>query len=180
MSISTEQLNLTTDIVKNMIERLGLTADVKATDREGDLLLTLDTPDPGRLIGRKGRSIDSLEYLLNRILGHHEQDFPRAVLDVAGYQKQTNTEEDAPKPRPNSREISPDDERDQKLEKLAVDAAKEVKRWGEPKEVGPYNSHDRRIVHLALENIEGIVEENAPNEPDDAKLKKMVIRPAEE
>lgn len=178
MSISKEQLDTAKEIVTNMIQSLGLSAEVKAGEREGDLLLTIDTPEPGRLIGRKGRSIDSLEYLLNRILGHSSEEFPRAILDVDGYQKQEQAGGEGDK-KPPAKESKHDRAREEKMEQLATDAAKEVKRWGEPKEIGPYNSHDRRLIHLALDEDAEIAVETDPEADENARLKKIIIRPTE-
>lgn len=178
MSISKEQLDTATEIVTNMIQRLGLSAEVKAGERKGDLLLTIDTPEPGRLIGRKGRSIDSLEYLLNRILGHSSEEFPRAILDVDGYQKKEQTGGGGEK-KPAAKEYKQDRAREEKLEQLATDAAKEVKRWGEPKEIGPYSSHDRRLIHLALEDDAEIAVDTDPDADENAHVKKIIIRPTE-
>lgn len=178
MSVTSEQVEFAKTVVTEMISRLGLTAEVSAMEREDDLVVKLDTPEPGRLIGRKGRTIDSLEYLVNRILGHHEQDFPRAVLDVDGHDTKEEGEREPRQRKPSQprRDDSKEDERSQKLERLAQDAAKEVKRWGEVKSIGPYNSHDRRIVHLALDEDSEVVAETDTEAPEDAKMKKITIR----
>lgn len=57
------------------------------------------------------------------------------------------------------------------MKSQALDAAKEVKRWGEPVTMRPMNSHDRRIVHITLENDPELITES----DGDGKLKKVII-----
>ena len=184
MSISDKEIKKVSEIVSEMIQRLGLAAEVNAMEREGEIVISLETSDPGRLIGRKGKSVDSLEYLVNRILSHHEEDFPRAVLDVLGSDEKTepgHKAERRPPKRPRETEKdTKQDEHFEKIARLARDAAKEVKRWGEAKEIGPYNEDDRRIIHVSLQDFNEVVAETDPEADENAQLKKMILKPAEE
>ena len=49
------------------------------------------------------------------------------------------------------------------MSRMALDTAKEVKRWGDPKTIGPFNAGERRAIHLAIKDITGIVAESGPD-----------------
>lgn len=152
--------------VARMLELLGFAATVTAKEDGEGLRLTIACEEPGRLIGRKGQYLQSLELLLNRLMRRKHESCPWVVLDVDGYQS-----------RPERAEKAPDDEVE-RLTRLALDAAKEVKRWGQPRRIGPFGPRDRRIVHTVLKEEAGIVSESI--EDDGRGRKKVIISLASE
>jgi spoIIIJ-associated protein len=61
-----------------------------------------------------------------------------------------------------------------KLEQLAIDTAKEVKRWGDTKTLGPMSARERRVIHVTLEADPEVVSESGEERPDGRKT--VVIR----
>jgi len=94
----------------------------------------------GYMIGNRGRHLDSLQFILQIILGRklgEEVDF-RVFVDVGGYRK----------------------EKDEKLEQMALEKADNARILGEAIELPPMKPSDRRIVHLALLKFKDITSES--------------------
>ena len=85
MSISQDQLDVCRDKFTAMIRFLGLTAEVEVESKNDRVQVNVKTDEPGRIIGRRGTTLSSLQMLLNGMLRRHDQDFPRVSLDVDGY-----------------------------------------------------------------------------------------------
>ncbi len=128
MALSKSQLKQTEDGFNRLIDLLGLSADVAVKENNNLIHLDVKTDDPGRLIGRNGKTLTALQHLLNGILLRKEKSFPRVVVEVAGY-KDTRPREK--KPIAAATATAPEGVPD-KLKKQAEDTVKEVKRWGEP------------------------------------------------
>ncbi len=134
-----------------MLDRLGFAVAISAKEENQRVVLELKTDDPGRIIGRKGHYLQSMELLLNRILRKKFADSVWMEVEVDGYER---------KPRHRTPQAGPDIE---KLQKIAADAVKEIKRWGQSQVLGPFNSQDRRVVHLALNDYKDIEAESGPD-----------------
>ena len=174
MALPQEQLEFTRKTAQQIISKLGIPSEIETEEKEeGRITLTVNTEQPGRIIGRKGRSLWYLEYLLNRILGHKFETSPFVSVEVDGYKN--SDQRPATKTVTPSRESKKDEDEKLKLEQFAKDAAKEVKRWGETKTIGPYNAYERQVVHQILEKEDGITSESDPEAPEDATKKKIVI-----
>ncbi len=139
--------------LETLLQHLGFTATV--TDREVDdqILLDIQTEDPGRLIGRSGQTLGELQFILNRIVFKGDTKVPRIILDVGGYRQQAR----------------------EQLAKRANEAAEKVRRWGDVVELEPMNAFDRRIVHQTLKDDPDI--ETQSVEVDGSEKKVILIRP---
>ena len=176
-----------------MFDYLGLTGTFRVEEKGAKIAVKIASEDAGRIIGRKGQTLDSLQLLLNRIMFKENEEFPHVLLDIDGYAK---GEREARAPRGEGEEESGDgnEERHERqprerrerrrfrdgegernsteqLEKQALDAAKEVKRWGEAVKLPEMNAHDRRIIHVTLQNDPDIVTESE----GEGAFKKVVI-----
>ena len=187
MSENNERLNRATTTLATMLDYLGLHAAVTGEEKNGKILLHTTSDDAGRIIGKKGQSLQSLELLLNRMATKNDIECPWISVDVDGYSKSNN---DRSYKNDSRRKGKPFDERktssrgpvkrfrsdedSDNIELQALDASKEVKRWGESITLPPMNSHERRIVHMALKSDGEIkTESNAINGSD--RLKSVVI-----
>ena len=86
------------------------------------------------VVGKKGATLDALQYLINRIVSKKPSDGPGVVVDAEGYR---GRREDA-------------------LTDLAQRLAEKAVKTGRPVPVEPMNPHDRRIIHVALAEHEGV------------------------
>ncbi len=135
-----------------MLDYLGLDAMLKTEMKGSNVAIKITSEEAGRIIGRKGQTLENLQLLLNRMLFNGDRTFPRVSLDIDGY---TRGDFRSGK-RGGKRESSSGERRgsgidEEQLRCQALDASKEVKRWGESVVLKAMNSHDRRIIHITLE-----------------------------
>jgi len=162
-----------------MLDYLGLDAELKAEAQENRLAIRINSSEPGRIIGRKGQTLESLQLLLNRIMFKGDEDCPRISIDIDGNEEgarprrersERGDGERAPRERRERRERHSGVSEEQLVEQ-ALDAAKEVKKWGEPVTLPKMNAHDRRIIHITLEKDPELQTESE----GEGALKKVVI-----
>ena len=133
-----------------MLDYLGLDAMLKTEMKGSNVAIKITSDEAGRIIGRKGQTLENLQLLLNRMLFNCDKTFPRVSLDIDGY-----TRGDFRRGGRGGRRSSSDRGSgisEEQLRQQALDASKEVKRWGEPVVLKAMNSHDRRIIHITLED----------------------------
>ena len=148
-----EQKNKAIKTLGIMLDYLGLEADYKVEEKNGRMIITISSSDAGRIIGRKGQTLESLQLLLNRMMYKADEEFPRLSIDIDGYTR-NKRREGGGRRRSSRRGGSGMDE---VLKQQALDAAKEVKRWGENVTLPMMNAHDRRIIHITLQDDAEII-----------------------
>jgi spoIIIJ-associated protein len=120
--------------------------DVKVTsvvDEEGALSINMEGSNMGILIGKRGQTLDSLQYLTNRVANKSQDGYVRVKLDTEDYRKR----------------------RKQTLENLAKNIAYKVKRSRKPISLEPMNPYERRIIHSALQNDKYVTTHSEGEEP---------------
>ncbi len=124
------------DLLAQLLAHLGVpcTQEVRR-ETDGTLVLEVRGDGSGLVIGRRGQTLDAIDYLLNRMLGRGEEPAGRVVVDVEGYRRR----------------------RQDSLEALARRLASEVKETGRVVTLNPMSPRDRRIVHLALNDDSAVV-----------------------
>jgi len=185
---NSERIKKASTTMATMLDYLGLEADVKGEERNGRIVLLTSSSDAGRIIGKKGQSLQSLELLLNRMATKNDIECPWISIDIDGYSKGNNgrdfkgdpkrrgkppvarREDRSSAERPNNKSS----ENSENIQLQTLDASKEVKRWGESITLPPMNSHDRRIVHMTLKDDTEIKTESIPVNGSD-RLKTVVI-----
>jgi len=159
VEVTDEMVEKSSKALTTMLDFLGLDGIVKAEKRPSKINLIVASCDAGRIIGRKGQSLESLQLLLNRMMQNSSEDFPKVYIDIDGYSSGKSGPDGKPARRPERhgkggprRDDDRDDGKEEVLRQQASDAAKEVRRWGESVTLPEMNSHDRRIIHITLEN----------------------------
>lgn len=123
-------------------------------DAEGGVNVDVHGGDPGRLIGKGGRTLAALEFLTNAVVNKAEGDAPvRVSIDVGGYKRR----------------------RDERLRQTAQRAAARVRKSGLPVELDPMSAAERRIVHVELADDPGVVSEST----GDGRDRRVVVYPAD-
>src|SRR3954463_13498583 len=125
--------------LREILDRMGIEAEVSAFDDGDRIILDAHGAESGLIIGKKGATLDALQYLINRIVSKKPNDGPGVVVDAEGYR---GRREDA-------------------LGDLARRLGEKAVRPGRPVPVEPMNPHDRRIIHVALAEHEGGTTESA-------------------
>ncbi|MBQ9336854.1 MAG: KH domain-containing protein [Lentisphaeria bacterium] len=197
--VTEEMLEKSKKILATMLDYLALDGTVKAEGKPGKINLLIASDDAGRIIGRKGQSLESLQTLVNRIMQKGEEPCPKIYIDIDGYSSSSKRAEKRDGDRRNfrgrrgersdrgdrgergDRHFSREDredrgsrfesDKDEQLRQQALDSAKEVRRWGEQVTLPPMNSHDRRIIHITLEKETDLVTESV----GDGNFKSVVI-----
>jgi hypothetical protein len=105
---NTERSQKSKDVLLTMVGLLGLKAEVSEKSSGKNIILSVSTDEPGRLIGRNGSSLDSVGLLMNRILKKDDLEFPKVIIDVDGYDKKSKRDRDRKKGRrkDNSRSMN--------------------------------------------------------------------------
>lgn len=131
-----DDAEMAAQMLDHLLELMGITADVSIRDAEtpGDGLgmakavLDIEGDDLGLLIGRRGETLASLQYLLNLMVGRKLTEHATFTVDVEGYRRR----------------------REKQLNQLARRMADQVRRTRRPVTLEPMPPNERRIVHLTL------------------------------
>jgi spoIIIJ-associated protein len=131
----------------------GCAVETRTGEEPGTVVLEVKGDSGGLVIGRRGQTLDALEYLVNRIVARAE-DAPtsRITVDVEGYRER----------------------RMEYLNDLARRLAEKAKQTGRPVTLNPMSPRDRRIVHLALQGDTSV----ATRSQGQGYFRKMLILPA--
>jgi len=108
--------------------------------------------DPGKVIGRAGRTLAALEYITNAVINRDEGSRVRVSIDVGGYKRR----------------------RDERLRTEARKAASRVRKTGRPVELDAMSAAERRVVHMVLADDADIVSESS----GEGKNRHVVVKPA--
>ena len=120
--------------------------DVKVTsvvDEEGALSINMEGSNMGILIGKRGQTLDSLQYLTNRVANKMQDGYVREKLDTEDYRRR----------------------RKETLENLAKNIASKVKRTRKTVSLEPMNPYERRIIHSALQSDPAVSTHSEGEEP---------------
>ncbi|MBI5968087.1 MAG: protein jag [Deltaproteobacteria bacterium] len=120
--------------LQDLLGLLGVKAVVDLKEEPERILLNIQGDGSGLLIGRKGQTLDALEYLINKIVHKGAEDKKRIVVDTENYRSR----------------------REESLVRLAHRLGEKAKRMGRPVTISPMSAHDRRIIHLALQDDENL------------------------
>lgn len=141
------------EILENILGLLALEGSFEVVEGPEEVSVSIETADPGRLIGFKGETLDALQLLVNQILSHQEGDnFKRVIIDVAGWRKSKEGD----------------------LERRARGWAEEVVETGKPIELDPMPSWQRRIVHMVISEVDGVESESV----GEGRERHLLIQPA--
>ena len=114
------------DVLKTMGMEVKLTSSI---DEDGALCIDMEGDNMGILIGKRGQTLDSLQYLTNRVANKMQDGYVRVKLDTENYRQR----------------------RKDTLENLAKNIAHKVKRTKKAVSLEPMNPYERRIIHSALQ-----------------------------
>ena len=147
-----EAVEIAKELIAGLLERMGVKAEVEGFLIEEDLHLEIKGDQEGILIGRHGRTLESFQILINRMVNKRLGTPVRVVLDINGYRKR----------------------KAESLKKMAVRIGEKAKSKGHSLTIGPFSAHDRRLIHIALKEDPSLRTESL----GEGKLKKITIIPA--
>ena len=120
------------DFLNKVFNAMDMTVDITVTpsDEENTYDVELSGDEMGVLIGKRGQTLDSLQYLTNLSVNRYTENYVRIKLDTENYRQR----------------------RQETLENLAKNIAYKVKRTKKPVALEPMNPYERRVIHSALQN----------------------------
>jgi len=117
--------------LRDILDNMGIIAEIKVKEEADTIKISLTGPDMGILIGYRGETLDSLQYLVSLVVNKgHETAYKRVVLDTENYRLK----------------------REETLKRLAFKVAGTVRRTGKIIKLEPMNPYERRIIHSALQD----------------------------
>ena len=139
------------DFLKEVFAAMNMAVviDAKFDETENTLDVELSGDEMGVLIGKRGQTLDSLQYLANRVANKHQDGYVRVKLDTENYRAR----------------------REETLKHLAKNIAHKVKRNRRPVALEPMNPYERRIIHSALQSDPYVTTHSEGEEP----YRKVVI-----
>ena len=138
-----------TDEVKDFLEKVFAAMDMKVQisitqePEDHELDIDLEGDDMGVLIGKRGQTLDSLQYLASLVVNKGSDDYIRVKVDTENYRER----------------------RKATLENLAKNIAQKVKRTRKPVSLEPMNPYERRVIHSALQNDKFVCTHSEGEEP---------------
>ncbi|MBR9945780.1 protein jag [Clostridiaceae bacterium Marseille-Q4145] len=135
----------------DVLEAMDLKATVSMEENKEERTLDIDLAgdDMGVLIGKRGQTLDSLQYLVSLVVNKGEDDYIRVKVDTENYRQR----------------------RKDTLENLAKNIASKVRRTGKPVTLEPMNPYERRVIHSALQNDRYVETHSEGEEP----FRKVVV-----
>ncbi|MBO5057422.1 MAG: protein jag [Lachnospiraceae bacterium] len=133
------------DFLKEVFDAMNLVVviDVKYDEDNRNIDIELSGDEMGVLIGKRGQTLDSLQYLVSLVVNKDVEEYIRVKVDTEDYRKR----------------------RKETLENLAKNIAYKVKRTKRPVSLEPMNPYERRIIHSALQNDRYVTTHSEGEEP---------------
>lgn len=134
-----------------IVEMVGMKAKVTANENseEGVIEVKIEVDDGGILIGYRGQNLQSLQYLLS-LMFSEELEGSHLIIDVNRYREENVAQ----------------------LKKKTIEIAEKVKETGITYDMGFLSPFDRRVIHMAVSEIEGVTTESIGED----RIKKLVIK----
>ena len=142
--VTEEAVNAVESFLKDTMSAMGMSVEISSKKEEdGSLSVEMSGDHMGILIGKRGQTLDALQYLANRVANKHQEGYVRVKLDTENYRAR----------------------REETLKNLAKNIAHKVKRTRRPVSLEPMNPYERRIIHAALQSDPYVTTHSEGEEP---------------
>lgn len=131
------------DYIRDILKNMDIDGGVEVRENEDGIFIDILGDTTGAVIGRRGETLDAIQYLASMAANKGDKEYVRITVDCCGYREK--------------RKVI--------LEELAEKIAKTVLRTGRPSTLEPMNPYERRIIHSAVANIEGVTSRSVGDEP---------------
>ena len=144
VEVQPQTIKAVEDFLKNTMKAMDMEVELKTEiDQDGALCVDMSGEHMGILIGKRGQTLDSLQYLANRVANKHQEGYVRVKLDTENYRAR----------------------REETLKHLAKNIAHKVKRNRRPVILEPMNPYERRIIHSTLQSDPYVTTHSEGEEP---------------
>lgn len=142
--VEDETIRYVEQFVKDTLKAMDMDVEITSSiDKDGALYVDMKGENMGILIGKRGQTLDSLQYLANRVANKHQSGYVRVKLDTENYRVR----------------------REETLKHLAKNIAHKVKRNRRPVILEPMNPYERRIIHSTLQSDPYVTTHSEGEEP---------------
>ncbi|MGE4283124.1 MAG: RNA-binding cell elongation regulator Jag/EloR [Clostridia bacterium] len=141
--------NRAKEFLEEVFNKMNLEVDISFEEKENSLKILLQGDDMGILIGRRGETLDSLQYLTSLVVNRGDSEYVRVSMDTENYRKK----------------------REETLIRLAKRLADRVLKYRRSITLEPMNPYERRIIHSTLQNNKMVATYSVGEEPN----RKVVI-----
>lgn len=142
-SLMNPKVKLALDYITSILRAIDIDAQFSVYQNETGALINIESNNNGTVIGRRGETLDSIQYLCSIIANKGDKDYFRITIDCLGYRSK----------------------RKETLEQLAAKVAKSVLRTGRSQPLEPMNPYERRVIHSAISAIDGVSSRSVGEEP---------------
>ncbi|WP_097028229.1 RNA-binding cell elongation regulator Jag/EloR [Clostridium peptidivorans] len=119
------------EFLREVLNSMGIKAEIRIREEQDALKIILAGPEMGLLIGYRGETLDSLQYLVSLVINKdHEEEYKRVILDTENYRQK----------------------REETLKRLALKIASKARRTRKVVKLEPMNPYERRVIHSVLQN----------------------------
>ena len=139
------------EFLSKVFEAMNMKVDIAVETVDNEMNIDLSGDDMGVLIGKRGQTLDSLQYLTSIVINKGRKEYIRVKVDTEYYRSR----------------------RRETLENLAKNLAYKAKRTKNPVSLEPMNPYERRIIHSALQNDEYVTTHSEGEDP----FRKVIITP---
>lgn len=144
------KVKIAVDYITSILNAMDIKAEFTVYQNESGAVINVESGENnGTIIGRRGETLDSIQYLCSIIANKGDKDYFRLTIDCLGYRSK----------------------RKETLQQLAAKVAKSVLRTGRLQRLEPMNPYERRVIHSAVSEIEGVSSRSEGEEP----YRKIVI-----
>jgi spoIIIJ-associated protein len=140
------------DLLEGILQRISLECKVTVNETPEKIILDIEGDNSGLLIGKRGQNIDALQYILNKAINKFDNGHKMILIDSGEYRKR----------------------REEFLLGLAEKIRERVKKTLKPVSLAHMNAHERRLIHLMLQEDESLITQSR----GEGKYRKIVILPA--
>lgn len=137
------------EFLQNIFEKMGVLADITVDEDESSVFLDIKGDDSGIIIGRRGETLDALQYLTSLTVNKGREDYKKVTIDIENYRQK----------------------REDTLIKLANRLADRVHKYKKSITLEPMNPYERKIIHSTLQDNRFVDTYSVGNEPN----RKVVI-----
>lgn len=147
-----DRLSEVEGLVRTFLESMSLSLEPTFSEESDCVRVDLRGPDAYLLLERRGSVLDALQLLLGKVAAARCGVEKRIVIDCEGYRR----------------------ENEQRLVESALKTAEAVRKLGQAVELDPMNPYERRLVHLALQQVPGVTTSSV----GEGFLKRVVVQPS--
>jgi spoIIIJ-associated protein len=139
-------------LLEGILTRMQIASPVDVEETEEAIILNIRGDGSGLLIGKRGQNLDAIQYIVNKAVHHSANGHKMIVIDTEEYRKR----------------------REESLVALAIRLGEKVKKTKKAVTVGHMNAHDRRVIHMAMQDDETLTTKSR----GEGEYRKIVILPA--